>query len=395
MANEQPTTSFIRTLLDGLNAMSGVGILSIPFALSEGGWLSLIPLFLVGILCFYTGILLRRCMDTHPSIKTYPDIGERAFGYKGRVTIVLLTYLQLYLVAIMFLLSEGDNLHKLFPNASFEIFGIRLGGKKAFVLLSALIVLPTIRSKILSLLDYVFAGGVLASLIVVGSVFWAGAVDGVGFYRRGRLLNMSGMPIAGSLYAFCYCGHATFPTIYTSMKDRSQFSKVLLLCFVFCTFTYGTMAIQGYLMYGDSVESQVTLNLSIGKLSSKIAIYTTLINTFTKYAVTISSISTAIEEWFSIYNNRAISLLIRTLLVISTAVVALTVPLFGYIMAITGSFLSITFSILLPCMCYLKISTASRRCGFGLMTILDILVLGFSVAIIGTYTSMREIVNHL
>ncbi|XP_077251537.1 amino acid transporter AVT1I-like [Tasmannia lanceolata] len=391
----QRGTTFIRTVLNGVNALSGVGILSIPFALSEGGWLSLILLFLTAIICFYTGILLRQCMDTHPLIKTYPDIGELAFGCKGRVTVALFMYLELYLVAIEFLILEGDNLHKLFPNASFKIMGIRLGGKTAFVLLSALIILPTTWLKSLSLLAYVSAGGVLASIIVVGSVFWGGAVDGVGFHERGRLLNLSGMPTAVSLYAFCYCGHAIFPTIYTSMKDRSQFSKVLLLCFVLCSFNYGTMAIQGYLMYGDDVKSQVTLNLSIGKLSSKIAIYTTLINPFTKYALVISPISIAIEEWFSIYNNRAISLLIRTLLVISTVVVALTVPLFGYIMALTGSFLSSTVSMLFPCMCYLKISTASRKCGFELVTILGILVLGFLVAIIGTYTSMREIVNHL
>ena len=37
------------------------------------------------------------------------------------------------------------------------------------------------------------------------------------------------------------------------------------------------MAILGYLMYGDDVESQVTLNLPEGKLISKLAIYTALI----------------------------------------------------------------------------------------------------------------------
>ncbi|KAF8390199.1 hypothetical protein HHK36_024721 [Tetracentron sinense] len=388
-------TTFLRTCFNGLNALSGVGILSIPYALSEGGWLSLIILFIMAIVCCYTGVLLQRCMDSHPLLKTYPDIGELAFGYKGRAMVSFFMYLELYLVAIEFLILEGDNLEKLFPNMGFNIAGLRVGGKQGFVLIAALIILPTTWLRSLGMLAYVSVGGVLASVVVFGSVFWAGAVDGVGFHEKGRLLNWSGMPTAISLYAFCYCGHAVFPTLCTSMKERGQFSKVLLVCFVLCTLNYGSMAVLGYLMYGDGLKSQVTLNLPIGKFSSKIAIYTTLINPITKYALMVTPIATAIEDWFPFRNSRPISLLIRTVLVISTVFVALVIPLFGYLMAFIGAFLSVTVSMLLPCICYLKITQTSRSFGLELMVIVGILVMGSSVAVLGTYTSLRQIVNHL
>jgi len=35
---------------------------------------------------------------------------------------------------------------------------------------------------------------------------------------------------------------------------------------------YASMAIEAYLMFGDEVESQVTLNLPLDKVSSKLAI---------------------------------------------------------------------------------------------------------------------------
>ncbi|KAK9912353.1 hypothetical protein M0R45_036220 [Rubus argutus] len=89
-------TTFSRTCFNGINTLSGVGILSIPFVLSQGGWLSLALLFSVAILCWYTGLLLQRCMNANPRIKTYPDIGEVAFGRKGRVTISVPMYLELY-----------------------------------------------------------------------------------------------------------------------------------------------------------------------------------------------------------------------------------------------------------------------------------------------------------
>ncbi|KAK8317088.1 hypothetical protein V6Z12_A13G086900 [Gossypium hirsutum] len=369
---QQPTkgTSFFRTCFNGLNALSGVGILSIPYALAQGGWLSLLLLFLVAVLCWYTGLLLRRCMDTHPLIKTYPDIVE-------------------------FLILEGDNLDKLFPNTAFKVAGLKIRGKQAFVMLTSLIVLPTTWLKSLALLAYVSAGGVLASFILVICIFWVGAVDKVGFHENDSVLNWKGMPIAISMFAFCYCGHAVFPTLCSSMKDRSKFSKVLLVCFITSTINYGSMAVMGYLMFGEHLKSQVTLNLPIKKMSTKIAIYTTLINPLTKYAIITTPITTAIEETSLFRNSRSLSILIRTALVISTVIVALTIPFFGYVMAFIGSFLSVTASMLLPCLCYLKLNKAARKMGLELIIIVAILVAGLFIGVVGTFTSIKQIVNHL
>ena len=165
-------------------------------------------------------------MDSDPLIRSYPDIGEKAFGYKGRVVVSIFMYLELYLVAVEFLILEGDNLDKLFPNTGFKIAGLHIGGKTAFVLLTALVILPTTWLKSLHMLAYVSAGGVMASVLLVGCVLWVGAVDGVGFHEDGVLLNWGGLPTTLSLFTFCYCGHAVFPTLCNSMKDRSQFTKV-------------------------------------------------------------------------------------------------------------------------------------------------------------------------
>ncbi|XP_050237199.1 amino acid transporter AVT1I-like [Mercurialis annua] len=394
-SQEARGTTFLRTCFNGVNVLSGVGILSIPFALSQGGWLSLILLFIVAILCWYTGLLLKRCMDADDAIKSYPDIGQRAFGYKGRALVSIFMYAELYLVAVEFLILEGDNLNKLFPDMSFRVGGVKLGGKQGFILLTALVILPTTWLKSLGMLAYVSAGGVLASVILVGCVLWAGAIDGVGFHQGDVLMNWSGLPTATSLFTFCYCGHAVFPTLCNSMKDKTRFSKVLLVCFVTSTITYGSMAVLGYLMYGEYLKSQVTLNLPIRKISAKIAIYTTLINPLTKYAVVTAPIAKAIEDTFHLDNSRSLSVLIRTSIMISTLVVALTIPFFGYIMAFIGACLSVTVSLLLPCLCYLRINKSARSLGFELVVIVGILISGFFVAVVGTYTSLKQIITHI
>ncbi|CAD6260662.1 unnamed protein product [Miscanthus lutarioriparius] len=404
--------SFVWTCFNGLNGLSGVGLLSIPYALSEGGWLSLALLLVVATACCYTGLLLQRCMDASPAVRGYPDIGALAFGRGGRLAASAFLYAELYLVAIGFLILEGDNLDKLFPGTSISL-GLGRGGdgggaatlvvsgKQLFVVLVALVILPTTWLRSLGVLAYVSASGVLASAVVVVCVLWTAVADGVGFRAKGRMLNVSGLPTALGLYTFCYCGHAIFPTLCNSMKEKKRFSRVLVICFVLCTFNYGSMAILGYLMYGDDVKSQVTLNLPEGKIGSKLAIYTTLINPFSKYALMVTPLATAVEERLLLAagsgsgrgsSERSINVLVRTLLVVSTVVVALAVPFFGHLMALVGSLLSVMAAMLLPCIFYLKIFGVARCSRAEVALIATIIVLGSVVAATGTYASVKKIV---
>ncbi|GMH22722.1 hypothetical protein Nepgr_024565 [Nepenthes gracilis] len=388
-------TTFLRTCFNGLNTLAGIGLLSTPYALSEGGWLSLLFLFALAVLFFYTGLLIHRCMEANPLIRTYPDIGGLAFGWKGRTLISIFMYLELYFAAVEFLILGGDSFEKLFPNTTL-FAGVKLSVKQGFTVLSALVVLPTTWLKSLGLLSYVSACGVFASIAVICCVFWVGAVDGVGFHERGVLFHRSGLVTAVSMYAFCYCGHPVFPTLRNSMKDRSQFPKVLINCFFLSCLGYGSMAVLGYLMYGQNIKSQVTLNLPLRNISSQIAIYTTVINPLTKYAVIITPVAAAIEEKLSCFiTSRLISLVIRTALVLSTLVVALTIPFFDSVMAFIGSFFGVVVAILFPCLCYLKLNGPWRRLGLELIILALVLLVGSLIGTVGTYNSVRRIIRDL
>ncbi|PHT99944.1 hypothetical protein BC332_29732 [Capsicum chinense] len=392
-------TSFSRTCFNGLNALSGVGILSVPYALASGGWLSLIFLFLIAISTYYTGLLIQRCMDIDQTITSYPDIGERAFGITGRMLVSTTMNVELYMVVTGFLILEGDNLQNLFGDIQLvQIFGLIIGGKQCFVIIISFVILPTVWLNNMIILSYISASGVVASIVLLGSILWAAVFDGIGFQANDdtQFISWKGMPTAISLYAFCYCAHPVLPTLYTSMINPKKFSKVMFVCFLLCTICYASMAIVGYLMFGPGVLSQITLNLPTNKISSKVAIYTTLVNPIAKYGLMIKPLENSIENAFPIqYNTRTCSLLIRTTLVISTVIVALAIPLFGYLMSLVGAFLSVTASLVLPCLCFLKISGIYRRVGFEHVVIVGIVILGITIMVIGTYTSVLQIISHL
>lgn len=126
----------------------------------------MILLLIIASATCYTGLLLKRCMDSDPNLRTYPDVGDKAFGAQGRLVVSLFMNLELYLVATGFLILVGDNLHNLFPNVELSILGyFIIGGKQTFVLLASLIIMPTVWIDDLTTLSYVSATGVARGLL--------------------------------------------------------------------------------------------------------------------------------------------------------------------------------------------------------------------------------------
>ncbi|KAL2633117.1 hypothetical protein R1flu_004596 [Riccia fluitans] len=390
-------SSFLQACLNGTNVLAGVGILSTPYALSQGGWLSLGFLLLFAVICLYTGILLRKCLDTHPSVVTYPDIGQAAFGRKGRLLVSVMLYFELYCVTVEFLIMEGDNLANIFPFADFTVGGFVVTAHQFYVVLSALCFMPTVWLRDLSLLSYISAGGVIACWAIVSVIGYVGVFEGVGFSHTGTLINFSGLPVAVGISAFCFCGHAVFPNIYRSMKNRDQFTKVLIVCFTFVTILYGGIAVLGYTMFGEDLESQVTLNLPRSLISSRVAIWIILVNPFAKFALTITPLAVALEEflpWNPTSKEFLLgSMCIRSLLVFSTVIVALAIPFFGLMMAFIGSCLSITVAVILPCLCYLRIY--GRGVSFAEVSVLiTVVFVGVITGFVGTYSAIRGMIGN-
>nr|AFK42790.1 unknown [Lotus japonicus] len=354
IATAPPTTdskmSFFHTCFNGLNAISGIGILSVPLALASGGWLSLFLLFVVAAVTFYTGLLIKNCMDKNSNIRTYADIGELAFGKIGRLIVTISMYAELFLVATGFLILESDNLSNLFPIGKLQVAGLEIGQKHFFIVMVALVILPIVWMNNLSLLSYISASGVFATAIIILSILWTATFDGVGFHQKGTLVHWNGIPTAVSLYT----------------------------------------------MFGGGVESQVTLNLPLDKISSRIAIYTTLVNPISKYVLMTTPITNALKDLLPKgYNSKVTDIIVSAILVMSTVIVALAVPFFGYLMSLVGALLSVTASILLPCLCYLKISCNYNKFRFETITIVVILLSGKAIGMSGTYMSLNKIVHHM
>ncbi|OEL15745.1 hypothetical protein BAE44_0023236, partial [Dichanthelium oligosanthes] len=150
----------------------------------------------------------------------------------------------------------------------------------------------------------IVSGGVIASILVVICLFWVGVVDDVGFENKGAVLNLPGIPIALGLYGYCY-------------------------------------SVMGYKMFGEATESQFTLNLPDNSVVSKVAVWTTVANPITKYPWSTNYFferAMSLEELLPPNQQKYLNIImLRSALVVSTLLIALSVPFFGLVMALVGS----------------------------------------------------------
>ncbi|RZC69726.1 hypothetical protein C5167_032872 [Papaver somniferum] len=331
--------NFTQTIFNGVNVLAGVRLLSTPFTIKEGGWASLAVLVLFAVVCCYTGVLMKHCFESKEGIMSYPDIGEAAFGKFGRLFV-----------------SMRDNLTRLFPGVSLEWTGVHVDSVHIFGILTALVVLPTVLLRDLRVISYLSAGAVLATVLIFLSVFVVGMEDGIGFHQTSPVVNWSGLPFAIGVYGFCYSGHSVFPNIYHSMSNKKQFNKAL------------------------STQSQITLNMRKHAIASKVAIWTTVVNPFTKYpsfssltsstyALLMNPLARSLEELLPprVTNTFWCFILLRVILVTSTAIV-------------------------MPALCFLKLMRKEATQSQIILSVL-VLVLGIFSAALGTYTSLAKIVN--
>lgn len=143
---QEEGSSYLGATANGINLLLGVGVLSLPYALKCAGWYAGIGLLLfLTLVTNHTGKLIGRLMEKDPeNIRSFGDIGARAFGKSGQYIITVTFFLELFSACGMYLILTGDNLHIIFPQYS----------QRFWTLVGAAIMIPTALTSKLSFLSY-------------------------------------------------------------------------------------------------------------------------------------------------------------------------------------------------------------------------------------------------
>ncbi|KAJ8774375.1 hypothetical protein K2173_011624 [Erythroxylum novogranatense] len=358
--HDEPNSSFAHSVINMVGMLIGLGQLSTPYALENGGWTSAFLLVGLGGICTYTADLLGKCLDKNPKSRSYTDIGQDAYGSKGKFLAASFIYLQSFMALVSYTIALHDNISVVFEGTQIRLPWPRISTPQLLTIIAVLVALPSLWLRDLSSISFLSSGGILMSLVIFISVTSTAIFGGVITNHSIPVVNFHKIPAISGVYLFSYAGHIIFPNLYKSMKDPAKFAKVCVVSFASVTALYTALGFLGAKMFGSEVSSQITLSLPRHLIVTKIALWATVLTPMTKYALEFAPFATQLELSLPSSLSKKIKMMVRctvgSILLLLILALALSVPYFEHVLSLTGSVVGVGICIVLPCAFYTKIS---------------------------------------
>ncbi|KAH7834931.1 hypothetical protein Vadar_021075 [Vaccinium darrowii] len=398
-------SSFAHSVINMVGMLIGLGQLSTAYALQNGGWASAFLLVGLGVVCAYSSHLLGICLQKNPKLMNYSDIGQHAFGAKGRVLAMSFIYMEIFMALVSYTISLHDNLAMAFLGTHLNLklpaalcSGSLLSTSQLLTVIAIFVALPSLWLRDLSSISFLSTGGIFMSLVIFTTVACATIFGGVRANHGVPFLQFHNIPAISGLYIFSFAGHIVFPDIYRGMKHPSNFTKVSIVSFTLVTMLYTTLAFMGAKMFGSEVNSQITLSMPRKLIVTKIAIWATVITPMTKYALEFAPFAMQLERNLPLSMSTRTKTMVRggigSLLLLVILALALSVPYFEFVLSLTGSLVSIGICIIFPCAFHIKLFWSEMSKPLLILNAILILV-GCLLGLSGTISSSHLLVRNL
>lgn len=199
-----------QTIFNSVNVLVGVGILAIPLALHQSGWIiGLSFLILAALTTSYTAKLLAKCLDVDNSLVSFADLALVSFGSRARVATSLLFSIELLATCVALVVLFADSLNALLPGYGTVFWKCVCG-----VMLLPLSFTP------LRLLSYTSMLGVVSCCSIVLAIFLDGLIktDSPGSLITPATTslwpeNWATLPISLGILMAPWGGHSVFPNV--------------------------------------------------------------------------------------------------------------------------------------------------------------------------------------
>ncbi|KAF5337361.1 hypothetical protein D9611_003336 [Ephemerocybe angulata] len=400
-------STYGQTLFNSIAILLGIGMLSEPLAFAYSGWIT--GTFLIisyAYISCYTAKILAKMILADPRLRSYSDIGRKAFGPKATPFISFMFCLELFAVTVLLVTLYGDSIHTIIPTFSTDTYKIAI-----LVVLIPSVFMP------LSLLSYTSIIGIFSTVILVLVIFIDGfsKKEAPGSLHHPAPTNLgvqdlNKLGIAFGLFMAGFSGHPVIPSLARDMIDPTQFDSMIDRAFTIATLIYAAIGGAGYLMFGNNVHDEISLDLLLtpgySPLLNQICLWLLVISPISKFGLNAQPLNTTIEillgldtstfsspedlaakpdgmstispHGSSIKLKKALAVFQRIGMTVLSVVVSIAIPEFSSMMAFLGSFSAFMLAIVGPILAKVMID---RKCSWfdGI-----VMALGIGTAIWGT-----------
>ncbi|CAI5760399.1 unnamed protein product [Candida verbasci] len=352
-----------QTIFNSVNVLIGVGLLALPSMMNLCGWvLGISTLLICGLTTCYTASLLSKSMDTDKTIMTYADLGYAAYGSKAKLIISLLFSIDL--------LGAGVSLIVLFSDSLYALIGNNQYWNKTDLKLISFVILTPFTFLPLSLLSVISLFGIISTISITFLIFICGLIkqDSPGSLIQFMSTNIfpsnwMEFLVGISLAMAPFGGHAIFPNLKSDMKHPYKFNNTLKYTYSITIITDLSMAIIGYLMYGNKNSNEITNTLLLTKgypiwvypLISGLICLVPLAKTPLNAKPIISTLNSILITKNNNILNSVISFSIKIGVNFTFVVLAILFPEFDKILGMLGASICFIICNILPSLFYLKL----------------------------------------
>ncbi|RSL95510.1 hypothetical protein CEP52_012001 [Fusarium oligoseptatum] len=249
-----------QSVFNSINAIIGVGLLSLPLALQISGWIpGLIILTLTAAVTSHTGKLLAKCMDYDATLITYSDLAYVSFGPRARVVVSALFTLELVGACVALVILFADSLDLLLP-------GLATVNTWKLIAAGLVLVLNALPLRLFELYQHRRHHVDILQFVVIVIIDGLYKPNYPGSLREPATTyllpeNWLALPLAYGLLASPWGAHSVFPSIYRDMRHPYKWGKAVNITFSFSYVLDTCLAVIGLLMFGDGIKDAITSNI--------------------------------------------------------------------------------------------------------------------------------------
>ncbi|XP_050432497.1 proton-coupled amino acid transporter-like protein CG1139 isoform X1 [Adelges cooleyi] len=416
-------TSYFDTLIHLLKASLGTGILAMPSAFRNAGYIvGTLGTIIIGILCTYTIHLLVTssyvlCVKRKVPSLTYPACAAAAFEEGPKMTrkfapyarMITKLFLVLYQIgsSCIYIVFIAKNLKSIGDNY-LETTGPYTDDRMYMVyIIIPLILICWIRN--LKLLSPFSSVANCLSMLSFGLIFYFIFRDLPSLSSRAPVGTIKSIPLFFGTVLFAMEAIGMVLPLENEMKNPKKFGSVFGVlngAMLPITLLYTFVGFFGYLKYGEATTGSITLDLPAGELLAQVVKLLLSISIYICYALSNyvafdimwKSLETKMEK-----NENKIwwEYALRTSIVMVTFFLAVAIPNLEHLISLIGAFCLSTVGIALPAIInFLTFVDIYREEGYlrlGLFVLRNLLIVAIAVFafVIGVSTSITDIINHM
>ncbi|XP_064638885.1 uncharacterized protein LOC135494650 [Lineus longissimus] len=385
-----------------IGGMAGSGILALPKAVDNLGWVGIVMVGICSFLAAYTGSILGKCWlmlrELYPEYRVgrtgypYPAVGFRSYNKVGRYAVSLCIDFTQFGVGVVFVLLAAEIIQELLADV-----GVHVSFCYWMIIIVAVLTPPTWLESpkdMWHIAIAALASTAIACICIVAKIIMAR--DLVEVYHNPVEIKPALMSL-GTIF-FAYGNHPVLLSIQHDMKEQDKFSKSVYIAYTLVLCMYLPVAMAGYVVLGSGVDDNVIASLykvANGPLLYVAQILLTLHLLF-EFVIVINPVLQEIEGALKVPQRIGIKrIVIRTLFTCAILFVAETIPKFGNLLSLVGGTTTALLSFFFPVFFYNKLcDSINRQIPLHQRVFhYEIMIVAVLIGIAATYAAVEGIVN--